>query len=99
MKVHPTSHVPLLKPFKEGTLWPDHKEVMRPPPNLIGNYSAYEVEGNFKCRSSKQKQKEYLVKWLGYLLEATRVATKNMVNAKVLVEHFEIKIKAKWSNK
>ena len=35
IKVHLTFHVSLLKPFTEYTLWPDHKQVIRPPPDLV----------------------------------------------------------------
>ena len=35
IKVHPTFHVSFLKPFKDDTLWPDHKQVIRPPPDLV----------------------------------------------------------------
>jgi hypothetical protein len=35
IKVHPTFHVSFLKPFKDNTLWPDHTEVIRQPPDLV----------------------------------------------------------------
>src|ERR1700738_2710495 len=35
IKVHPTFYVSFLKPFKDDTLWPDHKHVIRPPPDLV----------------------------------------------------------------
>ena len=63
IKVHPTFHVSLLKPFKEDTLWPDCKQVIRPPLDLVGDHLEYEVEGILKCRNHKRKGKEYLVKW------------------------------------
>ena len=62
IKVHPTFHVSLLKPFKEDTLWPDRKQVIQPPPDLVGDHLEYEVEGILKCRNHKRKGKEYLVK-------------------------------------
>jgi ribosomal protein L21E len=97
IKVHPTFHVSLLKPFKEDTLWPDRKQVIRPPPELVGEHLEYEVEGILKSRNLKNKGKEYLVKWRGYHeKEATWVAAKDMVNAKELVENFE---KNRGSNK
>ena len=35
IKVHPTFHVSLPKSFKDDSLWPDHKQVIRPPPDLV----------------------------------------------------------------
>ena len=43
IKVHPTLHVSLLKPFNEDTLWPDQKQVSRPPPDLVGGHLEHEV--------------------------------------------------------
>ena len=97
IKVHPTFHVSLLKPFKEDTLWPDRKQVIRPPPELVGDHLEFEVEGILKTRNRKKKGKEYLVKWRGYHeKEATWVAAKDMMNAKEVVERFEA---ARNSNK
>ena len=62
IKVHSTFHVSLLKPFKEDTLLPDCKQVIRPPPDLVGDLFEKRVEGIFKCRNHKCKGKEYLVK-------------------------------------
>ena len=62
IKVHPTFHVSLLKPFKKDTLWPDCKQVIQPPHDLVGDHLEYEVEGILKCRNHKLKGKEYLVK-------------------------------------
>ena len=99
IKVHPTFHVSLLKPFKEDTLWPDRKQVIRPPPNLVGDHLEYEIERILKCRNHKCKRKEYLVKWQGYHeKEATWIAANDMVHAKEIVERFE-KTRARGSNK
>ena len=99
IKVHPTFHVSLLKPFKEDTLWSDRKQVIRPSPNLVGDHLKYEVEGILKYRNHKRKGKEYLVKWRGYHdKEATLVAAKDMVHAKEIVECFE-KTRARGSTK
>jgi len=90
IKVHPTFHVSLLKPFREHNLWPNRKQVIRPPPNLVGDHLEYEVETILKSRNHRIKGKEYLVKWRGYHeKEATWVAAKDMVNAKEVVENFE----------
>ena len=53
IKVHPTSHVSLLKSFKEDTLWPDLKQVITSPPNIVGGYLEYDVEGIIKCKKPK----------------------------------------------
>ena len=99
MKVHPTFHVSLLKPFKEDTLRLDRKQVIRPPPNLVGDHLEYEVEGILKCRNHKRKGKGYLVKWRGYHeKEATWVAAKDMVHTMEIVERFE-KTRARGSKK
>ena len=99
IKVHPTFHVSLLKPFKEDTLWPDRKQVIRPPLDLVGDHLEYEVERILKCRNHKRKGKEYLVKWQGYYeKETTWEAAKDMVHAKEIVERFE-KTRARGSNK
>ena len=99
IKVHPTFHVSLLKPFKEDTLWPDRKQVIWPPPDLVGDHLEYEVEGILKYRNHKHKGKEYLVKWQGYHeKEAIWIAERDMVHAKEIVERFE-ETKARGSNK
>jgi hypothetical protein len=90
IKVHPTFHVSLLKPYYEDTLRPERKQVLRPPPELVGDHLEYEVEGILKSRNTKRKGKEYLVKWRGYHeKEATWVEAKHMVNAKEVVDLYE----------
>lgn len=49
IKVYPTFHVSILKPFKEDTLWPGRKQVIWPPPKLVGDHLEFEVEGILKC--------------------------------------------------
>ena len=99
IKVHPTFHVSLLKPFKEDTLWPNCKQVIRPPPNFVEDHLEYEVERILKYRNHKQKGKMYLIKWQGYHeKETTWVAARDMVHAKEIVECFE-ETRAKGSNK
>jgi hypothetical protein len=51
IRVHLTFHVSLLKPFKENTLWLDYKQVIWPPPKLVGNHLEYELEGFFKNKN------------------------------------------------
>ena len=55
IKVHPTFNVSLLKPLNENTLWPNDKQVIRPPPDLLGDHLEYKVEGILKCRNHKRK--------------------------------------------
>ena len=66
IKVQPTFHVSLFKPFKEDTLWINCRQVIRAPSNLVGDHLKFEIEGILKSRSLKKKGKEYLVKWRGY---------------------------------
>jgi len=39
-------HVSSLSPFKVDNLWPDHKHVIRPSPDLVGGHLEYEVRGH-----------------------------------------------------
>jgi hypothetical protein len=55
IKMHPTFHVSLFKPFKKNTLWHDHKQMIRPPSDLVGGHFDYEGEDIFKCKKSKKK--------------------------------------------
>jgi hypothetical protein len=90
IKVHPTFHVSLLKPYHEDTLRPHRKQVLGPTPELVGDHLEYEVEGILKCRNTKKKDKEYLVKWQGYHeKEAIWVEAKHMINAKEVVDLYE----------
>ena len=98
IKVHPTFHVSLLKPFHEDTRRPERQQVLRPQPELVGNHEEYEVEAILKCRNNVKRGKEYLVKWKGYHeKEATWVPSKDMENARELVEKFERRDRSKRS--
>ena len=57
IKVHFAFYVLLKKPFKEHTLWPDCKQVIWPPPYLVGDHLEYEVEGILKCKNSQARRK------------------------------------------
>ena len=46
IKMHSTFYVSLLKPFKEKTLCPDRKQVIRPAPDLVGGPLEHEVRGH-----------------------------------------------------
>ena len=51
LKVHSLFLVLLLNPKgKEEALWPNHKYVIWPPPNLVGDHLECEVLGTFKSR-------------------------------------------------
>ena len=51
LKVHSLFHVSLLNPRgKEEALWPNHKYVIWPPPNLVEDHLECEVLGTFKSR-------------------------------------------------
>ena len=58
IKVYPTFHVSLLKPFKENTLWPDCKQVIRPSPNLVGDHLEYDVEGILSVGITSKKGRD-----------------------------------------
>ena len=62
IKVHPTFHVSLLKSFKEDNMWPNCKQVIWPPPDLVEDHLKYEVETILKSRNHRNKGKEYIVK-------------------------------------
>ena len=95
VKVHLTFHVSLLNPFKEHTLWPDRKQMIRQSPNLVGDHLEHEVRGYSQVQEAlvtriKKIPKEYFLKCRGYHKEETAwVATRDMMNAKQLVKHFE----------
>jgi hypothetical protein len=57
-KVRPTLHVSLSKPFEKNTLWPDRKQVIRPPLHFVRVHLENKVEGIFKSRKPKQKIKQ-----------------------------------------
>ena len=51
LKVHSLLPISLLNPRgKEEALWPNHKYVIWPPPNLVGDHLEHEVLGTFKSR-------------------------------------------------
>ena len=55
IKVYPTFYFSFFKPLKEDTLWPNYKQMIGPPPDLVQNHVEYEVEGILKCRNHKQR--------------------------------------------
>ena len=44
IKVHPVFHVSLLKEYFEDSARPEHEQVLRPVPELVGNHEEYKVE-------------------------------------------------------
>ena len=44
IKVHPVFHISLLKVYFEDSVRPEHEQVLRPVPELVGNHEEYEVE-------------------------------------------------------
>ena len=49
--VHLLFHIPFLKPRgKEEASWPNHKYVIWPPSNLVGDHLEHVVLGTFKSK-------------------------------------------------
>ena len=56
IKVHPIFHISLLMPFKKDTLWPDCKQVIRSPLDLIGGHLQHEVRRNHQVYKIQVKK-------------------------------------------
>ncbi len=63
--IHPVFHTSLLTPYSKTK---EHGENYSwPPPDLVGDEEQYEVKAIHSHRhQGRQKQLQYLVKWLGY---------------------------------
>ena len=66
IKVHPVFHVSLFKEYFKDSVRPEHKQVLQPVPELVGNHEEYEVETILNKRKLRSQDTEYLVKWRGY---------------------------------
>jgi hypothetical protein len=82
LRVHLTFHVSLLKPVSHDASRPNREYNSRPPPDLIHNEPAFEVEAMLKLRQLRGRKLEYLVKWKGYHpIEASWVNESDMEHA------------------
>jgi len=89
LRVHPTFHVSLLKPVSRDASRPNRKYNSRPPPDLVHNEPEFEVEAVLKSRQLRGREREYLVKWVGYhLIEAFCVHESDMEHAQEVIEEF-----------
>ena len=62
-KVRPTYFVSLLRPFEKDTLWPDCKQVIRPPSGLVGCHLIYEVSGHLQGKKPQIKKNKKITIW------------------------------------
>ena len=69
---------------------PEHEQVLRPVPELVGNHEEYEVETILNKHKLRSRDTEYLVKWRGYhVKEAIWVPSSDLGIAKKAVQDFE----------
>ena len=74
--------------------------MLRPVPELVGNYKQYEVETILNKRKLRSRDTEYLVKWRGYhVKETTWVPSSDLGNAKKAVQDFEGRAKLRKRQK
>ena len=55
---------------------PKREQVLRPVPELVGNYEEYEVETILNKRKLRSRDTKYLVKWRGYHVKEAIWGTK-----------------------
>ena len=86
-KIFNTFHAALLSPYKEME---EHGvNFSEPPPNLINDHKAYEVEEVLDTRLHGQwKKHQYLIKWNGYADAYNSWEPEENVNAPELVKEF-----------
>ena len=62
IKVHLVFHVSLLKEVFKDSVRLEREQVLRPVPELVGNYEEYEVETILSKRKLRSRDTKYLVK-------------------------------------
>jgi hypothetical protein len=80
--------VSLLKPVSRDASRPNRENNSRPPPDLVHNEPEFEVEAVLKSRQFRGREREYLVKWKGYPIEASWVNKSDMEHAQEAIEKF-----------
>ncbi len=89
LRVHLTFHVSFLKSVVRDASKSNRKHNSRPPPDLVHNEPAFEVEAVLKSRQLRGREWEYLVKWKGYHpIEASWVNEYDMEHAQEAIEEF-----------
>jgi hypothetical protein len=90
LRVHPTFHVILLKPYKDGT---HYGSIKAPPfPEIIEGELEYEVESIMDHRHARNKRRgyEFLIHWKGYSdADNTWEPEANLTNCKELLTAYK----------
>ncbi len=85
--IHPVFHMSLLTPYIET--YKHSENYSRPPPDLIDNDEQYEVENiHSHQRHGRQKQLQYLIKWLRYPKSNNTWEPADNVQALVLIKQY-----------
>src|SRR5436305_11295607 len=89
LRIHPIFHVSLLRQYWNPSQIADRPPLEPPPPPVtINDVPEYEVERILDHRQ-RHKQKEYLVKWMGYPdHDATWEPSTNLTHVSELLEEY-----------
>ena len=90
MKIHPTFHVSLLKPYRDPSSFSvDRPAPSRPPPLVVDAEEEFEIDSIVDKRKHRS-QIQYLVHWLGYdNTEDTWMNASDLPHAQELIDDFE----------